>query len=244
LKPGDLVWNRVDIPGGARIIPGGMRRDMVLKILGALESRSLGLGELLQVAQYDLSGKHREKEVVRVAKRITKTLGFSSERKLLKDTSSTYMFSTEVYYTLRDLITEKGLAFAIEPRVHSLGSEWVYDYAMIDASNQKAVLIVEVKRLQSLNNILGYYIEELRKKKLATLSMLRSTSIGHIVLHIHATPNLAKICSGIGELLKDIVLLLSETGQRALIISSRGLLDDSEAEFQKHLSEQVSRILV
>jgi len=123
LKPGDLVWNRVDIPGGARIIPGGMRRDMVLKILGALESCSLGLGELLQVAQYDLSGKHREKEVIRVAKRIAKALGFSSERKLLRETSSTYMFSTAVYYTLRDLIAERGLVFAIEPRVQSLGSD-------------------------------------------------------------------------------------------------------------------------
>jgi len=242
LKHGDLVWNRVDIPGGARIIPGGMRRDMVLQILGALESRSLGLGELLRVAQYDLSGKHREKELIRVAKRIAKTLGFSSERKLLKDTSSTYMFSTEVYYTLRDLIAEKGLAFAIEPRAQSQGSEWVYDYAIIDPSNQKAVLIVEVKRLQSLNNILGY-IEEFRKKKQATLGMLRSTAIGHIVLHIHATPNLAKICSGIGELLKGIALLLSETGQRALIISSMGLLDDDEDEFQEHLSEQVPRML-
>jgi len=170
LKPGDLVWNRVDIPGGARIIPGGMRRDMVLQILGALESRSLGLGELLQVAQYDLSGKPREKEVIRVAKRITKTLGFSSQRKLLKETSSTYMFSTAVYYTLRDLIAEKGLVFAIEPRVQSQGSEGVYDYAIIDPSNQKAELVVEVKRLQSLNNILGY-IEEFRKKKQKTLSI-------------------------------------------------------------------------
>jgi len=63
------------------------------------------------------------------------------------------------------------------------------------------------------------------------------------VLHIHATPNMAKICSGIGELLKGIALLLSEAGQRALIISSMGLLDDGEAEFQKHLSEQVPRML-
>ncbi len=237
-----LLWNPIKLSKDLQVVPSNQRRRHVERLIKALDDGTVDIGELLRIAQYDLTTKKPHRGLAGAARRIAKTLGFRDKNRLKNETSSTYLFSTATYYVLRDLLKRHGLAFVIEPRILSTYTV-TYDYALIDTYKTKIMILVEVKRLQKLGNI-DEYINTFREKVHRVTYLIRSGNINHVALHLHITPDLCGEYRGIEKLLAGIGLLLTEARQPVLIISTNICEDeDSAANFQRQLTSQISAIV-
>lgn len=241
-----LLWDPIKLAKakeGIQVIPSNQRRRYVERLVKALDKGAIGIGELLQVAQYDLTTKKLQRSLAAATRRIANALGFRDKNRLRNETSSTYLFSTATYYVLRDLLERYGLVFAIEPRILSTYTV-TYDYAIIDVSKTKIIILVEVKRLQKLGNIDDYINAFREKVRRITYLIKFANSIDHVALQLHVTPELCEKYRGIERLLAGIGLLLTEARQPMLIISTSICRDKDSAEsFQKQLIDQISAIV-
>lgn len=225
-------------------MPGNQRRRYIEKLLDVLDNNAISVGELLQIAQYDLTTKRPHGSLASAVKRVANVLGFRNKDKLRNETSSTYLFSVATYYILRKLLKQHNLVFAIEPRILSSDRYTVtYDYAIINLSRRKIIVLVEVKRLQRLGNVHEHF-STFREKVSIITHLMKSNNIKHVALHLHVTTDLCSECGGVERLLASIGLLLSETRQPISIISTdtcyRG---DSTSGFQNQLFSQISTII-
>ena len=238
-----LHWTPINLARDARVIPGNQRKRYVEKLLKALDNSAISIEDLIRVTQYDLTNKKPRWELTSATRRIANILGFQNKKKLRNETSSTYLFSTATYYLLKDFLKQRGLAFVIEPRI--LGTHTVtYDYAIVDIFGARISVLVEVKRLQRLGNI-DDYVNTFKEKVREITYLIRPNSIKHVALHLHATPDLCKEYKGIEKLLASVGLLLSETKQPILIISTN-TCDPGQpvVSFQKLLLDQVSATII
>ncbi|ADM27602.1 hypothetical protein Igag_0775 [Ignisphaera aggregans DSM 17230] len=229
----NIYWDIVELPG-VKVIPSKRFRKIVEKLLKALDDGLIDFVDLVKVSQYDLSSTKKSRgDVSSSINRISRATK-ADRRDILKETSSSYMFVTAVFYAIKDLDRESKLQFLIEPRLEP--GSYTYDYAIYDPVEGRLKVVAEVKRLRSLANI-GEYLETFMNK---TEKCLATESIHRIALHIHLTPEILEKYQGVEELLlglgKDIQLSKCKL---TLITSSGDTLD----EFMRILGNQIQHLI-
>ncbi len=217
-----LLWEKVTLSGDYVLIPGSHRRSYVETLARQL-ANSLDVADLLNVAQYDFKGGLKPpKEAYKSLKRVSKALQID-RRSLERETSSTYLFATLIYYLLRSDNSYRGLAFIVEPRIESsvpggVPLQLSFDYAIIDPLNPYRVFsLIEVKRMMTLSNIKEYLKDFITKFK----SLPITPEKRKVVLHLHASPPL---CTdrGIMDLLEGASLLLNASGGVLSLVTTHG----------------------
>jgi len=140
-----LVWRNVEV-GRLTLIVSRQRRDVIQRIIDLLESGKLKLNDVLNVAQYDLTSRPKIsyfRELHGSFNRLAKQLRM---RNLRRETSSTYLFSTLVYYVLKSEASLHGAWFVIEPRIsdQTMLQPIPFDYAILgrDVNSAGRVLVL------------------------------------------------------------------------------------------------------
>jgi len=207
--------------------------DLVEEIVTVVQRDRALLNDLLRVGQYDLSEKSLRGRVKRNLKKLRKSLRVK-ESSIVKMSSGTELIGIAVFFALEKLLTRYNLYMYLEPEIIVVGSP--FDYAIVDEANKRVLLLVEVKRLRSFENLPRY------AKNFLDKAMPIIDRCGYAVLHLHITPDIAK-----DEKLLDVVKTFAETLNTMIRISMnvRVILTygDSFDLFRKQLEEQIEALL-
>ncbi|ACB40051.1 hypothetical protein [Pyrobaculum neutrophilum] len=199
----ELLFRELNV-GDFAVRPSQKNEKEIGAVVSILEEGELSVGDLLAVAQYDLSSMQApgwvRKEAERLARLLRRRGLKRSAKAVFRWTSSSWLFSLAIYRHL----AERGLPgyFAVEPYVGLTEAGDPFDYALV---KEDRAVPVEVKRLASWAN-LEQYIGDFREK---------AQRITTAVLHLHLTEKLCRLTppKGLRALLE-----LANTGPETRVI--------------------------
>ena len=207
--------------------------DLVEELVRVVQKDRALLRDLLRVGQFDLSEKSLRGRVKGSVKRLCKALRVK-ERNIVKMSSGTELIGVAVFFALEDLLAKHNLYMYLEPEIIDVGSP--FDYAIVDEVGSRILLLVEMKRLRSFEN-LPRYAKDFLSKAIPIIDRCR-----YAVLYLHIALDIAR-----DEKLLSVVKVFVETLNTVIgsTMSVRIVLTygDSFDSFKKQLEEQIEVLL-